>query len=134
MTLECFFGFESDVVENLFIVLKEHFLDRFASPLAVRPKEASDCFHTIRDVMPLTASAHVVACAATSIAPLHSLRHPSRKSFAFNEAKQVRGPLQLSARRSGDRSPDLCHAVSRISTSFGSVCFAPSCSAKGSFR
>jgi len=34
------------------------FLDRFASPLAVRPKEASDGFHTIGDVMPLTASAH----------------------------------------------------------------------------
>ena len=31
--------------------------------LAVRPKEASDGFHTIGDVMPLTASAHVVACA-----------------------------------------------------------------------
>ena len=33
------------------------FLDRFTSPLAVRPKEASDGFHTIGDVMPLTASA-----------------------------------------------------------------------------
>ena len=40
-------------------------LDRFASPLVVRPKEASDGFHTIGDVMPLTASAHVVACATT---------------------------------------------------------------------
>jgi len=40
-------------------------LDRFASPLAVRPKEASDGFHTVGDVMPLTASAHVVAQAAT---------------------------------------------------------------------
>jgi len=40
-------------------------LDRFASPLAVRPKEASDGFHTIGDVMPLTASAHVVAQATT---------------------------------------------------------------------
>jgi len=39
-----------------------HLLDRFASPLAVRPKEASDGFHTIGDVVPLTASAHVVAC------------------------------------------------------------------------
>jgi len=40
-------------------------LYRFASPLAVRPNEASDGFHTIGDVMPLTASAHVVACATT---------------------------------------------------------------------
>ena len=38
----------------------------FGSPLAVRPKEASDGFHTIGDVMPLTASAHVVACATTA--------------------------------------------------------------------
>jgi len=37
------------------------------SPLAVRPKEASDGFHTIGDVMPLTASAHVVACATTIV-------------------------------------------------------------------
>jgi len=59
---------------------------------------------------------------------------PSRKSFTLNEAKQVRGPLWHFAQRSGDQSPDLCHAVPRISTSFGSVCFAPSCSAKGSFR
>ena len=44
-------------------------LDRFASPLAVRPKEASDGFHTIGDVMPLTASAHAhaVACASTRV-------------------------------------------------------------------
>ena len=40
-------------------------LVRFASPLAIRPNEASDGFHTIGDVMPLTASAHVVACATT---------------------------------------------------------------------
>jgi len=40
-------------------------MDRFASPLAVRPKQDSDGFHTIGDVMPLTASAHVVACATT---------------------------------------------------------------------
>jgi len=38
---------------------EEEVLDRFASPLAVRPKEASDGFHTIGDVMLLTASAHV---------------------------------------------------------------------------
>ena len=45
----------------------EDLLDRFASPLVVRPKEASDGFHTIGDVMPLTASAHVVACATTDL-------------------------------------------------------------------
>jgi len=33
-------------------------LDRFASPLAVRSKEASDGFHTIGDVMLLAVSAH----------------------------------------------------------------------------
>jgi len=43
------------------------FLDRFASPLAVRPKEASDSFHIIGDVMPLAASAHVVAYATTEL-------------------------------------------------------------------
>ena len=42
-------------------------LDRFPSPLVVRPMEASDGFHTIGDVMPLTTSAHVVACATTDI-------------------------------------------------------------------
>jgi len=40
-------------------------LDQFASPLAVRPKETSDGFHTIGDVMPLTASAHAVTCTTT---------------------------------------------------------------------
>jgi len=48
-------------------MLKLLILDRFASPLAVRPKEASDGFHTIGDVMHLTASAHGVACATTLI-------------------------------------------------------------------
>jgi len=47
-----------------------YFLDRFASLLAVRPKEASAGFHTIGDVMPLTASAHVVACATTYSKPM----------------------------------------------------------------
>jgi len=49
------------------LLYQKHVLDRFASPLAVRPKEASDGFHTIGDVMPLTASAHVVACATTHV-------------------------------------------------------------------
>ena len=50
---------------NVFQSNTVYILDRFASPLAVRPKEASDGFHTIGDVMPLTASAHVVAQATT---------------------------------------------------------------------
>ena len=41
--------------------------DRYASPLVVRPKEGSDGFHTIGEVMPLNSSAHAVACATTDI-------------------------------------------------------------------
>jgi len=51
---------------------KVNVLDRFALSLAVRPKEASDGFNTIGDVMPLTASAYVVACATTSL-PFHPM-------------------------------------------------------------
>ena len=107
-------------------------LDRFASPLAVRPKEASDGFHTIGDVMPLTASAHVMACATTSL-PFHPM-------FPIEEVIRAQrgetGPrTSLAFCTTKRRSiPDLFHVVPRISTSFRSVCFAPSCSAKGSFR
>jgi len=52
-------------------------LDRFASPLPVRPKEASDGFHTIGDVMPSTASPHVVACATTKFGTVIFVHAPS---------------------------------------------------------
>ena len=75
--------------------------------------------------MPLTASAHRFPSTRCS---------PAGKSFALYEAKQVRGPLQHFCTTKRRSIPDLCRAVPRISTSFGSICFAPTCSAKGSFR
>jgi len=63
---------DTKMVVKIMLVANLLVLDRFASPLAVRPKEASDGFHTIGDVMLLTACAHVVACATTSL-PFHPM-------------------------------------------------------------